>query len=1746
MSYRSNLEAGIHPATDPRRSPELRAELERLAQALTPRWKPGRDRDDFGSALVRIGARLAEQSTLRLDASARRDALAFFDFLGLAPSPPRPATGILVLVLDPKQVTPIHAPARTQVTVASTGGRQEPFETQSRLRLVPGGIVDLYSVDAVNDRIDQAPALVTAAMPPLSPVVNYRLLTFAGVGGKTVQLSPATGLEPHDLLQIDRHKAVYRVASVEKNGLVNLLDPLEEATDTQAPVTRTTAFRAFNLRDVQRHEFLIGHQDLLNVDQPAIITLDLVPSLLAHQLGELEVDFALYGTQRGQKVPDWHPLKLEGQANGSGLRLRKTWHGSVDKAKVNGQENRWIRARLSTPIEDRDSPTMRADEIQLTVESTSAESGPIEEASERQSRAANGEHSQTVPHAAHNGTPLTTTGRFHPFGPEPVRFDTFALASPEALSKSGAEVTLAFTMADSSMKSFGVATAKDPSADKRWHGFGVGTTGELQAIFPDEERVRWVPVISNDGRRIKVGEITPVALNLGDQNHLVVVGDAGGGLWGGVVRCEGDPPTATVLGNWHRIERSRESGATSRGAFLVMPAPHAAQNTAAVILEVCDGEILARRLGEDAAPLSGDWTAIKSASDAARPNLTSAGQITPVQGSAYPQVPDRLDVVVRDAEGILWYGRLADADAGEFPNTGGVGVAWTKLGHIEDEGQSSPKEVPRARHDVVPAATWYRNARGKERLSIAFAPRESASFQEGSSAQGLGGFDVVAREHDGSVKPAELWESAGPSPAPGSTLHTHPGVPGFDARPVVIGLDPDRKAILIWEGEPQLRTMPVNEEVSAAGPLLVLTSSESGGTSAEILVPVRGERLFRRPMPLNIPYELHNQYVLRGRESQFRTYRLEIFPSSTDPDGDPSERPIMVTLNANNCKIFEEKPDPDSDLNRRVYAVDDPAFKIGRIFRFLKLHNDGFPFSGTFASAENRRELTLQEGDTFSKENLQVVIADESYAIEAVHDGVATLDRPVTGADGADDESVEYYAVAHWSAKRPVSRWQLGTLAQLQTTEVPDQLRFGAPASPEVQGIAPRAENDENSVWVQLAEPWQVRPPDGAAARVTSKSAWTVDYRPHEYRNPELSWEYFDGKAWQHLITRFIDKTQHLSVSGAISFEVPDDLKPTEIGGKESYWIRARLVGGDYGRPIYRVREEERKPDGIKIQSVVVDASELNPPEVLSVAASFSGPHKVHPETILVENNGDLLDQTQAATAPWASFALFEGAKVLSPDADRALIVGLTGSVGAGPLTIFADAEDQPGTGTLQVDVLTAEGWQRVAVDDGTASLRRAGLITVSLDDSPAVLRLFGQDRVWLRFRDGAAPDARAGQGGPDDETWAPVVRSLLPNAVRIHHAKTMGMEILGSSQGEPGTTVYLSSVPVLPDSTEIRVREDLSEEERTALEERHRARARTPMDADRDLVRTDVRGAPGSWVLWQRVDSLIGQDRDARVYVLDPRTGRVAFGDDRTGRIPPAGRDGIRCFSYQQGGGAAGNVPARAETKLTGAVAGVEAAILPLGTAGGSDSPPADALFATAPQQLRHTGYAVTPADIENLAVASSSDVLRARCRRPNGPRAPLQVAVVVRDPASRHPEPTHAQREAIAAFIRARGWGGLDVDIVQVGGPTYVPVAVNVQLIAPPESWTEAEHAAKERLVAFFDPEHGGPHGTGWEFARWPAQSDVLRLLRQLPGLDRIAAVHITGPDGTQAAELAPDGMVCAEPAHITVTARAEGREP
>jgi hypothetical protein len=124
------------------------------------------------------------------------------------------------------------------------------------------------------------------------------------------------------------------------------------------------------------------------------------------------------------------------------------------------------------------------------------------------------------------------------------------------------------------------------------------------------------------------------------------------------------------------------------------------------------------------------------------------------------------------------------------------------------------------------------------------------------------------------------------------------------------------------------------------------------------------------------------------------------------------------------------------------------------------------------------------------------------------------------------------------------------------------------------------------------------------------------------------------------------------------------------------------------------------------------------------------------------------------------------------------------------------------------------------------------------------------------------------------------------------------------------------------------------------------------------------------------------------------------------------------------------------------------------------------------------------------------------------------------------------------VAALIRDRGWGGLTAeDSIDVIGPDYVPARVRVWLVAPVDRLAQVERQAGDVLAALFHPVEGGPDGKGWPFGRPPSDSDLLRALATVEGLDRVDGIELTVGGSGSLDRFPANGLVCVDTADITV---------
>lgn len=612
----------------------------------------------------------------------------------------------------------------------------------------------------------------------------------------------------------------------------------------------------------------------------------------------------------------------------------------------------------------------------------------------------------------------------------------------------------------------------------------------------------------------------------------------------------------------------------------------------------------------------------------------------------------------------------------------------------------------------------------------------------------------------------------------------------------------------------------------------------------------------------------------------------------------------------------------------------------------------------------------------------------------------------------------------------------------------------------------------------------------------------------HREGNPETIWETLCGGRWMRLDCR--DTTRAFTEDGEVTFTVPPHAAPGTVGGQEGSWIRARLISGNYGEDErFAIPGSERPGEGPSWSP-----STLAPPSIKSIEATSSIQLSAEsPETVITNNNlafekidfgaGKHFSPFQASDS--LSKSLYFGFQASSREvlAQRKLDLYFHCGTPAGRL--FSRDERDQSLPSLAWHYWSGNGWRNADVGDGTASLTQSGIVTVAFGDelSPWKESSLDPQCYWLRasWISGNYP-------------YGISLSRVALNTVPATHCITLEHELLGSSGGIPWQTFHTARVPVVGDM-ELEVREPTMPSEAECVKLQRE-------EGERPVVVTRDSGGriEEIWVRWHEVSDFSSSSGKDRHYVLNRLTGEIRFGDGKTGRIPPKGPNGIRIRSYRTGGGAAGNKPTGSVTQLRTSIPFIASAVNLENAVGGQDIEDWPSVQKRGPRWLRHRGRAVTEEDYEDLAVASSPAVARAKCyaardliKDPTGRTlAPGVVSVViVPNGGGKCPKPTAGLLLQVRQFLDRRR--ALDADLVAVA-PEFVHISVDVELVlAKMNVAVDPAAECEKQIEAFLHPVTGGQDGDPWCFGQVPKESDFYPLLESVAGVDHVTslALHV-----------------------------------
>ncbi len=593
--------------------------------------------------------------------------------------------------------------------------------------------------------------------------------------------------------------------------------------------------------------------------------------------------------------------------------------------------------------------------------------------------------------------------------------------------------------------------------------------------------------------------------------------------------------------------------------------------------------------------------------------------------------------------------------------------------------------------------------------------------------------------------------------------------------------------------------------------------------------------------------------------------------------------------------------------------------------------------------------------------------------------------------------------------------------------------------------------------------------------------------------NPQLSWEYWDGKGWQALAD-VQDSTNRLLNTGenSIRFHVPANIAETEINGQKNYWIRARIVGGDYGKDEYILEESINQTTKKKETKTRVERK-FKLPIIRDLVINYYYEENEKLQHCLTYNNLNFQDKTSGSKTENQFFRPF----IHMEDTHRNLYLGFDSPLRSGPIRIFFNAKELSYTEEKKPKIdwnyRDMGGWTLLDYLDETEGLIARGHLELIGPSNFTSYAMFGQSLYWIQ-----------GSLVKGNYESLPELQGIYPNTTWALQAETIRDEILGSSDGEPDQTFSFLKFPILPEE-EIRVRETLSEEEKQTL-----------MTSLGEAAIFEVKDETGKvteiWVLWSEVPDFFDSSATSRHYTLDRATGTIQFGDGKNGMIPSAGDDNIKAFFYQAGGGAQGNVAAGEIKTMKSAVAGVDKVSNPVAADGGADTARLDEMLEIGPAMISHRNRAVTVEDFEWLAKQASRKVVKVRCLPNTNNRKQIEIGrvtvIIVPDSPEAQPFPSLELRRKVQRYLEAHCANTLtSAKHVYVVGPSYQEIGVSVDLfVTSIDVASETEREARKKLRAFFHPLTGGPEKKGWNFGRDVAVSDIYVLLEDIEGIDHV----------------------------------------
>ena len=1650
------------PVIDPRKASDLFRSLREMVPHYVREW-PAKDDDDPGVALLKIFSFIGEGVISRLNRAPERNFLAFLDMLGIRLLQARPARVPVKFIVANGIEVPFIVESRTQVSAPPTGERQEdlPFETLTPLLVIPSTLASLIAVDPEKDAIYKPPPGFLELESAATPLPELIVRAFSGIGAKNLQLDPPDQVKKDDFLRADQ-KVVQRSGPDQCVPIVGE----KESSQSDHLVVEDVKGTVLTLTDALKRDYVEG----TTVRKVTQFELFEAKNWQEHILYLAHAEYFSIKSEAEITIRVQHAGTI---SNLQSLNVVWEFFGSVDALK--GEPDTWHEFEI-----DADGTLGFSRDGRITLRKPA---GEIKE------KEVDGKKSRWIRARLDQSLPANSAV------PEPkIELIDFAVSSGgEALPPDNAFHNETPLTTDVPFFPFGT----EPRIFDRFsiaseEAFSKPNTDVELTLSLDATELLASPSGFQDGKRLRAFsravagkllefQITPQAVDLVRHGTpLDKPNPTGPGPAPEVVPLKAASTPAVVTDNAGRT---------------------------AVFAAGDDGKIYVRYL-ETQPDEKREWKSLRK----------TPGNLQFDPAAIFVGVDWRVFAV---ADNKLYSLRLDPTKVENTKPQTDVDAEWSAI-NDSPEVDSSPFAIA----DGGSFAVFMTDVKGIVHMLFNAAWTAFPSFLAKKNARpfarrNAGNFRVFVRDSNDRLL---RFESNAPtnndvgqptSDVVGSNPH---GSPDLIDPIYVRGATTSRLWSVTDVALRNWKNHDTSDDIALNGDPFVVKNSDGGvsvlSTSKKnVLLEFRIDQ--SALITSKIAAGPTSIVFLKEVPTDAGSYYIHIIDGPGKTSSNDAVRKIGEI--EHNFVVL----DPPLDESPTTATIYDLLKDVG---------------SGDVTDVPDARTLKLSSAAGVKKDDLIFIENQKgTFQLRTIEADPAGVDVNVTKNLDISETLTRFTTLrinkdtqGHRPKRLSALRAVLPPIDPApQDGAFKDKfLRItgGPGADPVGRKITDYFANTNNVV---VDSPFPEPPTSDSDFSITNSpvgEAWHV----HEDKSqpdvrPELSWEYSNGRGW--LALQVEDTTSNLLVDGTIKFTLPGNIQKTEVAGQENFWIRARIVGGDYGREQFTFNKDTGE--------IKVEKDPIRPPKIDNLSIRYRVTELKEPQFCVTFNSLNYLDQTAANVTQNKNFFPF----VPLSDEGKTLYFGFDRAFKGGPVKIYFAAKelevDERNKPKLLWQFAFENNWKELLADDATEGFTRPDFVTLNVTDDIQNRQQFGNTLFWLR--------ASLTEG---EWSGSPLFSGVFLNTNEAMQARTVLDEILGSSVGVKNQKFDFQQKPVIK-GEEVRVLEALTDEEREQL----------LLAEGEDTVRTitDQAGRVlATWIKWTEVPEFFDSNSNSRHYRLDRHTGEIEFGDGIHGRIPPAGGDNIVAFKYQAGGGAAGNVKAGEINSVVTAVAGVDSVINPVAAGGGSDAATNEEMLTIGPAQISHRDRAVTPDDFERLALEASREVRKVRClpnRNASGRRELGWTTVhIVPDSEEREPIPSLGLRRAVQRYLSERA----DVTLVDqkhivIGPPKYVPVTVEATVYAKSlDLVAKAEQNVKKELERFLHPLKGGPEKQGWEFGRDLAASDLYALLEDIEEVDYVGSLQLflgKSPSGEQV-EVEADALIASGQHRITTTVAPENK--